>query len=156
MSVRLSLGTLTDADLFALRKALDELGRTPAPSPVPAPPDSGGGKTTFPAWRLGPDDKFYLYRMVGDYASALKSLPGTHELHYDVLTDAVGHRYSDAVPQPPGTTRDPSLKLAISRAINFAGSDHAAEVYRWNVSAYAGPLKEIVANLVAAKLAGRA
>lgn len=121
---------------------------TPTPTPTPTP----DLRTTYPVSKLTREDKFYLYRMVMPYKSALKNIPGTHQIHFDVLTDNFGRGFSDGIPQPVGTVNDPILKTAINQAINYAGMTYAAECMSWDINSYTGPLKEIVQNLINKKL----
>lgn len=125
----------------------------PAPvvqPPVERPPVAA---TSYPVSKLVAADKMYLWKMEQAYRVALKSLPGSHQLFWEVLTDNFGHRWSDGVPQPAGTVNSPALNQAINLAINAGASDAALPSFL--VSAYNGPLRAIYANLVAAKLAGK-
>lgn len=135
-------------------------GASPAMPPAHTPPAPSGGNpngpTAYPVDAVKLADAMYLYRMDLDYRLALGRIPGAHQVQFDILTNGAGKRWSDGVPQPAGTVNDPALKTAINRVINWAGADNAAATTRFDVDAYSGPLKAIYANIVAAKLAGKA
>jgi hypothetical protein len=107
----------------------------------PAMPPANGGAISYPVAALTDADKFFLYRMDYWYKGALSQIPGSHQLHRDMLTDAQGHTVWQGA----------DINGAINQAINFAGEGHAAEAQRFDVKAYAGPLAQIYSNLVAAK-----
>jgi hypothetical protein len=145
--------TLSDSTANELRAALGNvITTTPGPTPTP----TGTAAISYPVSRLTAADRLYLYTVEirNIYKMALRDLPGSHQVFWDVLTDNFGKRWSDADPQPPGTTNNAALHLAINTAINTAATDPALRAFDFN--GYAGPLRAIVAALIDAKLAGRA
>lgn len=143
---------LDDSTASALLAALQAANPAPPPpvgqppsAPPPLPPAIG-----YEITRVTLDDALYLYKMSYDYATALRNLPGSHQLHYDILTlngktwwHMAGAAQAD-------------MQLRLSRVINEAGADNTALATQYDTSKYAGPLRNIYNNLVAAKLSGKA
>lgn len=131
---------------------LDTASGPSDPPIVPIPPTPVPTNTTVLATTvvIDSDDNFFLGKMIQPYIQALKSKPGAHQVFYDMLTDRVGRTYSDMVPQPKGTVKDPALKTLISQLINAASYDTPSW---WDVTKYTGRLLQVYNNLVAAKLA---
>lgn len=155
MSVTITLDDTTAANLRAAL-AGGTPAPTPSPSPAPSPAPTPAKQISYPVAKLTAADKVYLWRVevLKVYALALKALPGSHQIFFDLLVDNLGHRWSDATPQPAGTTNSPFLKQQISQAINAGASDPTEPTFK--IADYTGPLKEIMANLIEAKLAGKA
>lgn len=116
------------------------LGVAPVPTPVPVPVPTPT-QSTYPVAKLTEADKVYLCLMQAPYRSALKSVPGSHQLFFDVLTDAQGRVWTEG---------NDALKLAINRVINEASG--STLLYSFNMSAYAGPLKAVVQNAISTRL----
>jgi hypothetical protein len=96
------------------------------------------------------DDNYWINKKLGDYRSDLSSLPGSHQLYYDILVNAYGKRYSDAVPSPPGYAKDDKMKLHISNLINYASYNGGG----YDPATYTGRLIPIYDQLVVDKKAG--
>jgi len=123
---------------------------TPTP-PTSDPVTPAPTVISFVADLVQLNDAMYLYKMQTAYASALKSLPGSHQVFFDMLTDRFGRTYWKLT----GFAQQ-ALQVTINRLINWAGSDHSADLRTFDVNTYTGPLKQIYNNLVAAKLSGKA
>lgn len=145
---------LDDTTFAALFAALSTAGATATPPVVTTPPAPSAPpppRITYPIALLYLADALYLYRKDYDYKTALAGLPGTHQLHYDILCDMNGKTWWELTGNAQA-----AMQQSISRAINLAGSDHAAEAMRFDTTKYTGPLAPVYVNLVAAKLAGKA
>jgi hypothetical protein len=131
---------------------------------VEQPPATGGGAggQTAPQPGAGPNsylyskvktssaDNYWLGKKLYDYGQELKSVPGAHQLYFDILVNNYGKRYSDATPPPPGYYKDDSMKTYINNLINDAsynGQDY-------EVGDYTGPLIAIYDQLVVDVKAG--
>ena len=95
-------------------------------------------------------DNYWINKNLQRYRSDLEELPGSHQLYYDILVNAYGKRYSDAVPSPTGYAKDDKMKLHISNLINYA-SYHGQG---YDPATYTGPLLAIYDQLVVDMKAG--
>jgi hypothetical protein len=113
-------------------------------------PGAGPNSYLYTKVKSGSPDNFYLGKKLYDYRQDLASLPGSHQLHFDILVNNYGKRYSDANPCPAGYYKDDSMKDYINTLINDAsynGQDY-------DVADYTGPLIAIYDQLVVDKKAG--
>lgn len=119
----------------------------PTPTPVPPPPPA----TRYPVAKVDIHDALYLYKMTSPYRSALRMVPGSHQLFFDVLTDRNGKTYWQLLNADGSeTSASMALKLSVNQWINGALASN--EYPTFDVNAYAGPLKAIYPALVAEKL----
>lgn len=114
------------------------------PPPVVTPPVTLA--TTYPIQNVTLQDAMYLYKMAYDYRQALKNLPGTHQVHYDILTNG-GKTWAEMT----GLAQQ-NMQVMINRVINLAGSDNAAATSAFDAAHYTGSIVKIYNNLVASKL----
>jgi hypothetical protein len=141
--------TLSDQTAAELRSVLGSAPVVVQP-PVVQPPAPVAVATTIRASSLTADDKMYIYKNISPYASALKSLPGSHQIFFDLLTDNSGKTYWQLV---EGSAAQAALKLQINTIIN--DTSYNLPWASFDVNAYKGPVRAILANLIAAKLAGK-
>ena len=136
--------TLSPAQLVSIR--LQEAGNQVPP--VTQPPAGNGGARTFALSNLSVEDKKWLRIAMDQYRVALRNKPGAHQLCEDMLVDSRGFNVTDHAPNDALQARINQLKNEI-----LAGGalyDPAYGVVQ--AAQYAGPLKQIYANLVAFKL----
>ena len=113
-------------------------------------PGAGPNSVKYDTVKTGSDENFWLGKMQAQYKQDLKTLPGSQQLYFDILTNAYGKRYSDAVPSPAGYVKDDKMKLHINTLIN----DASYNGQHFDVASYSGRLEPIYAQLVVDKKAG--
>ena len=120
-------------------------------NPVPPTGTVGSYTTIVSNVKVGSEDNWFLTKMKQPYSVALKTIPGSHQVYFDILTDSRGRTYSDGQPQPVNTVNDAALKQQINVLIND-GSYNCPSTF--DPAKYTGFLKTIYDNLVKWKLAG--
>jgi hypothetical protein len=114
-------------------------------------PSGGPNSVLYNSIKTSSDDNFYLGKKLYDYRQDLKSLPGSQQLYFDILTNSAGNRYSDANPTKPGYQKDQSMKQYIDKLIN----DASYNGQQFDATKYTGNLVAVYNQLVADKLAGK-
>jgi len=132
-------------------------GKAPPVEPPVEPPSTGSpapgagpNSVTYTTVQNASEDNYWINKKLGDYRNDLSSLSGSQQLYYDILTNAYGKRYSDAVPSKPGYVKDDKMKLHISNLINYASYNGGA----YDPKTYTGRLIPIYDQLVVDKKAG--
>ena len=116
------------------------------------PPVAGSGPNSYlySKVKAGTPDNFWLGKKLYDYRQDLASLPGSHQLYYDILVNNYGKRYTDANPAPTGYYKDDAMKKHIDTLIN----DASYNGQNFDMASYTGPLIPIYEQLVVDMKAG--
>ena len=133
------------AKVYTLQEDTSSTPVTP-PTSIPSAPT----QLTYPVHEVTLPDAMFLYKMDYFYRQALKNLPGSHQIFFDILSNQFGKTYW----QLTGTAQQ-NMQVAVNQVINWAGSENAAATQLFDTNKYTGPLKVIYNNLVTAKLAGK-